>query len=115
MLDLIFDTYYIKGADGYQKAELEVMPIYQQVPERPRDAAGNPITGKVLISFTVSTEGQVKDAKVLESTATELEMPALTAIGYWQFIPRIRAGIAIESKVTQPITFNVPSPIEGGD
>lgn len=108
VLDLIFDTYYVKGVDGYVKAEVEVSPIYQQVPERPKDEAGNPITGRVLISFTVSTEGQVKDAKVMESTATELEMPALTAIQYWQFIPRIREGIAMESKVTQPITFNIP-------
>lgn len=114
VLDLIFDTYYIKGADGYEKAEFEVMPIFQQVPARPTDDKGNPITGRVLVSFTVSTEGQVKDAQVVESTATELEMPALTAIQYWQFIPRIREGQAVESRVKQPITFNIPDPVEEG-
>lgn len=110
-LDLIFDTYYLDGPDGYKKADLEVTPIHRQVPARPRDEDDNPITGKVLIAFTVSTEGQVKDAKVLESTATELEMPALTAIGYWQFIPRIRDGLAEETRVQQPLTFDIPDPV----
>ncbi|RKX31100.1 MAG: hypothetical protein DRP71_13950 [Verrucomicrobia bacterium] len=105
-LDLIFDTYYVKGPDGYELAEFEVTPIYQQVPQRPFDNDGNLISGKVLISFTVSTEGQTEDARVIESTATELEMPALAAIKYWQFIPRIREGKPVRGRVKQTITFS---------
>jgi TonB family protein len=106
VLDLIFDTYYLKGPDGYELAEFEVTPIYRQAPERPRDDDGNLISGKVLVSFTVNTEGQVENAKVIESTATELEMPALTAIKYWQFIPRIREGKPVPGRVKQAISFN---------
>ncbi|MEZ5278764.1 MAG: TonB family protein [Opitutaceae bacterium] len=105
-LNLIFDTYYVDGPDGYEKAEFEVTPIYRQVPLRPEDEDGNPIAGRVLLTFTVTTEGQVRDARVVESTDTRLEMPALTAIKYWQFIPRIREGMAVEGRVQQPITFN---------
>ena len=105
-LDLIFDTYYLKGPDGYELAEFEVTPIYRQAPQRPLDDEGNLISGKVLVSFTVSTEGQVEDAKVVESTATELEMPALTAIKFWQFIPRIREGKPVRGRVKQSISFN---------
>jgi TonB family protein len=115
-LDLIFDTYYLDGPDGYEKADVPVTPIYRQVPVAPRGDDGNPIAGRVLISFTVSTEGRVTDPKVLESTATELEMPALTAIRYWMFIPRIVDGQPMETRVKQPITFNFSDPVqeEGG-
>jgi protein TonB len=106
ILDLIFDTYYVKGRDGYTLAEFEVTPIYRQVPQRPLDENGNLISGRVLVSFTVSTEGRVENAKVVESTATELEMPALTAIKYWQFIPRIREGKPVRGQVRQALAFN---------
>jgi protein TonB len=105
ILDLIFDTYYISGLNGYELAEFEVTPIYQQAPRRPVDDEGNLIYGSVLVSFAVSTEGQVEDAKVIESTATELEMPALTAIKYWQFLPRIREGKPVRGRVNQTIKF----------
>jgi len=113
-LDLIFDTYYLDGPDGYEKAEFEVTPIYRQVPTRPTDSEGNPITGRVLLSFTVTTDGHVRDARVLESTNTELEMPALTAIKYWRFIPRIRKGQSTEARVNQPISFSIPDSEQEG-
>jgi len=113
-LELIFDTYYLDGPDGYEKAEFEVTPIYRQVPTRPTDDEGNPITGRVLLSFTVTTDGQVRDASVIESTNTELEMPALTAIKYWRFIPRIREGQSTEARVNQPISFNIADPEQEG-
>jgi len=106
VLDLIFDTYYVKGPEGYTPAEFEVTPIYRQVPQRPLDENGDLISGRVLISFAVTTEGRVEDAKVVESTATELEMPALTAIKYWQFIPRIREGKPVRGQVRQALAFN---------
>jgi protein TonB len=106
VLDLIFDTYYVKGPDGYTPAEFEVTPIHRQVPQRPVDDDGELISGRVTVSFTVSTEGQVENAKVVESTATELEMPALTAIKYWQFIPRIREGKPVRGQVRQVLSFN---------
>ena len=108
-LDLIFDTYYVKGPDGYEKAEFEVTPIYRQVPLRPEDEEGDPIAGRVLLTFTVTAEGRVQDARVVESSDTRLEMPALTAIKYWQFIPRIREGKAVAGRVQQPISFNPAS------
>jgi TonB family protein len=106
VLDLIWDTYYVKGPDGYTPAEFEVTPIYRQVPQRPIDENGDLISGRVLVSFSVTTEGRVEDAKVVESTATELEMPALTAIKYWQFIPRIREGKPVRGRVRQALAFN---------
>jgi TonB family protein len=57
------------------------------MPEYPRNAAERDASGSVAVEFTVDENGDVRDARVVESTNEVFNRAALSAIGRWEFEP----------------------------
>jgi len=98
-------TYYWIGDDGKRsRANLNVTPILRLSPAYapPEDQTG-PL--RVELSFTVNEVGRVVNPSVVESSNTAFDQAALRAIRYWQFIPRIKNGRPVASRVRLPMIF----------
>jgi TonB family protein len=73
-----------------------------QYPEALRRAG---ITGRVVVEFTVTTDGRVADAKVVESSHREFEQPALDAVQQWIYLPGTKAGRPGPVRLRQELQF----------
>lgn len=65
------------------------------------------VEGRVVVSFTVTSSGDVADAAVVSSTQKRLEKPALEAIRKWKFAPAVKSGVPVSSRVIQPVAFTI--------
>jgi periplasmic protein TonB len=63
--------------------------------------------GSVTVGFIVDSTGAVRDAYVVDSTQREFEQAALQAIQKWRFRPGKKGGRAVNTKMQQPIVFNI--------
>lgn len=63
--------------------------------------------GSVTVGFIVDSTGAVRDAYVVDSTQREFEQSALQAIQKWRFRPGKKGGRAVNTKMQQPILFNI--------
>ena len=71
---------------------LQLVPVVRVVPNYPPAAESKGLEGSVTMKFTVTANGLVEDATVVESSDTVFEPAALLAIGFWRYLPRIVAG-----------------------
>jgi TonB family protein len=61
----------------------------------------------VVVSFTVESDGRVKDPKVISTPSTQLEGPAKKAVLAWRFQPGTRFGKPARFRLKAPVTFSV--------
>lgn len=86
----------------------KVVPVFRVPPEYPERAARRGTEGWVLVEFTISVEGEVKDVVVLDSDPKGIfEMNATKAVRKWRYIPISKNGILIESKTQTVLTFEL--------
>ena len=75
----------------------EYLPIVQVPPQYPPMALKQGIEGWVLVEFTIGTEGQVKNAKVVRSEPQGIfDSAALSAVQRFRFRPRLLGTQAVE-------------------
>ena len=92
-------------------AEGEIIPIVVIRPMYPREAALSGTEGWVKVEFTITEDGTVKDAQVIESDPPRIfNREAIRAILKWKFKPRVVDGVAVERKATQVIDFSLDNP-----
>ena len=85
-----------------------VIPLVKIQPQYPMRAQTRRIEGWVKIEFTITKEGTVKDAKVVDSQPSKIfNRSALRAINRWKFKAKIVDGIAIERRAAQLLTFKL--------
>jgi len=63
------------------------------------------INGQVVLEFVVTKEGDVVNAKVVESTHPDFEAPALEAVRSMKFAPEMKDGIPHETRMRLPMSF----------
>jgi biopolymer transport protein ExbB len=80
----------------YGISDAEYMPIVRVVPMYPRQAAMLGIEGYVIVSFTVTTNGSVKDCIVVESSNAIFNRSAVQAALKFKYKPRLVDGVAME-------------------
>lgn len=69
------------------------------------------VTGRVVVQFTVDTDGSVRDVTAVESTRPEFETAALDAVSQWTFSPGIKNNRAVKTRLRVPIVFSLnPNP-----
>jgi TonB family protein len=83
----------------------ELTTTHQVAPNYPRIASARNIEGWVEVEFTVTTEGDVRDAKVVESSAGLFEDAALSAIARWRFEPVVEDGRPVPVRAALKFTF----------
>jgi TonB family protein len=85
----------------------EVRPALPYVfPDIPRYGVPSEVQGNVVVEVTISAQGEVVDARVLESVGYGIEELALATVRQWRFRPATRDGEPVPSR--QDIYFHFP-------
>lgn len=98
-----------KGIEGVMNAPPQ--PFIGPTPEYPAALLGKNESGSVTIALGISPTGAVLDPVVKEATLPEFGESALKAIRQWRFLPRIKDGKPVATKVVLPLTFRPPPPV----
>lgn len=78
-------------------SDRDVMPLVRVPPEYPPRALTRGLEGWVLVQFTITTIGTVKDAIVIDSSPKDVfDDAALKAIARWRYNPRVDGGVPVE-------------------
>lgn len=94
------------GGFGLAVADGDYLPIVKVAPVYPRRALSRGLEGHVIVEFTVTRTGTVRDPVVIESTNSVFERAALAACLKFKYKPRIVDGEPIEvAGVRNKITF----------
>jgi protein TonB len=81
---------------------LQIPPVY------PPRAKRMGIEGEVTVEFTITADGSVEDAKIVEADPSRVfDRAVLRAIRRWKFAPRIVNGRAIERRARKQIVFKL--------
>jgi protein TonB len=80
-----------------------VAPIY------PESMRRDHVSGVVLVSCEIDDHGNVGETKVVKSSNSEFEEPALAALRRWKFKPAQRDGAPVAMHVSIPIKFTSQS------
>jgi protein TonB len=64
------------------------------------------ISGTVLLSVVIGSQGEPKEAKVLRSLEKDIDQSAIDAVMKWQFSPAIKDGKPITTRVSIEIRFH---------
>ncbi len=85
-----------------------LIPLHRVPAIYPMRAAKRKIEGWVKVKFTITKEGTVKDAVVVEAhPGKTFNRAALKAIRRWKFKPQMIAGEAFEQFAVQVLKFNL--------
>jgi protein TonB len=84
----------IGGAGG---ADRDAVPLVRIEPDYPMQARQRGQEGWVVLEFTISTAGTVKDVAVVASEpGTVFDRAAVQAVRRWKYNPKIVGGKAVE-------------------
>ena len=98
----------VKGVGGFG-SDGEYLPIVKVQPSYPRRALQRGIEGWVIVEFTVTTNGSVRDPFVVESQPPKtFDHAAMKAVSKFKYKPRVIDGEPVEvSGVQNKITFAI--------
>jgi protein TonB len=78
-------------------ADRDAVPLVRIEPDYPAQALQNKTEGWVVVEFTISTAGTVKDAMVVASEpGTVFDRNALSAVRKWKYNPKVVDGRPVE-------------------
>jgi protein TonB len=78
-------------------SDQDVLPLVRIAPDYPARAAARGIEGWVIVQFTITPTGSVRDPIVVESMPKNVfDDAALKAIARWRYNPKIEGGVAVE-------------------
>ena len=96
------------GGIGIAASDGEYLPIVKVAPIYPRRAQSRGIEGYVIVEFTVTVTGTVKDVVVVESSNSVFDRAATNAALKFKYKPRVVDGEAVEVPgVRNKITFQL--------
>jgi len=96
------------GGVGFGVSDGEYLPIVKVAPVYPSRALSRGIEGYVIVEFTVTRTGTVRDVTVVESTSTLFERAATEAAEKFKYKPRVIDGEPVEVPgVRNKITFEI--------
>lgn len=85
------------GGFSMVSADGDAVPMVRVPPQYPERAQQRGIEGRVLIEFTISKSGSVKDAKVVAAEPPNIfNKAAIKAVLQWKYNPKIVNGTAVE-------------------
>ena len=82
---------------GGPPSDSDIIPLVRVLPQYPPRAASREIEGWVVVEFTISAAGTVKDPVIIEAYPSSIFNRAmLRAIRKWKYRPKIVDGVAVE-------------------
>jgi protein TonB len=99
------------GGFSMASADGDAVPMVRVPPQYPEKAMQRGIEGRVLVQFTISKIGTVKDAIVIASEPSSIfNKAALKSVSQWKYNPRIENGQAVEQKgIRTSVVFKLGS------
>lgn len=98
------------AASGMPDQKMEPPRIVKRVePIYPEAARRAGIKGDVTVEATIGIDGNVRDAKILQSIP-QLDEPALAAVRQWEYAPATVDGVATPVIVTVKVSFALGAP-----
>lgn len=104
--DRAVDRMTEKRIAGVQEASPK--PLIGPVPEYPATMLKTKSKGEAVIAVRVGTNGRAYDPVVKSASDPAFGESALVAVRLWRFLPRVKEGRAVESRVELPFKFNPP-------
>ncbi len=96
------------GQDDSKNISSGIVPLVRVPPKYPLRAANRHIEGWVKVEFTITTEGEVTDAVVVNADPADIfDDAALNAISQWEFKAKIVNGIAVTQRASQTLQFKL--------
>ena len=93
---------------GAGKVSSNVIPLVRIPPRYPMRAARRKIEGWVKVEFTITENGTVKDAVVVDAQPADIfNRAALQAIAKWKFKAKIIDGEAFEQRAVQVLQIKL--------
>lgn len=96
----IFD---LAALDQRPEARVRINPVY------PFDMRRTGVRGEVHVGFIVDSQGNVVDPYIVRSSHSGFEQAAIDAVLKWRFRPGRKGGAAVNTRVVQPLAFNLES------
>lgn len=82
---------------GGPASDADVIPLVRVLPQYPPRASSNGIEGWVIVEFTITAAGTVKDPIIIDASPPGIfDRAMLRAIRKWKYKPKIEDGIAVE-------------------
>ena len=103
------DSSNIKNLFNPSELDRVPEPIVQTQPDYPFELKRAGIDGRVRVGFIVDSQGNVILPYIVSSTNRGFERAAIEALQKWKFRPGMKSGRKVNTRVEQPITFNVPA------
>jgi len=90
-------------------SDRDTMPLVRINPDYPPRAQNRGIEGWVLVEFTITAAGTVRDPRVIDASPKGyFEDAALKAISRWRYNPKVQEGVAVERiGVRVRLSFNM--------
>lgn len=104
-----FSGSLINGVEmGMGEISTNVIPLVRIPPRYPMRAANRRLEGWVKVEFTITEQGTVKDAVVIDAQPGNIfDRAALQAIKRWKFKAKIIGGEAFEQRAVQILQFKL--------
>ena len=95
-------------ATGVLELDVTAVPTYRSPPLYPPRAQRAGIEGSVTVEFTITTDGGVKDPRVVTAEPPEVfDEAVLNAILKWKFNPKVVGGTPVERRARQVVKFTL--------
>lgn len=102
-------SFNINPGSGFGSGDGDFLPMVKVPPQYPSRALRNGIEGYVIVSFTVTSEGSVKDPKVIAANPPgAFDQAAINAVLKFKYKPRVIGGQAVAVQgVQNKFTFKL--------
>ena len=96
------------GRPGKPNIDSNVVPSLRIPPTYPKRALRSGIEGVVTVEFTITIDGSVRDAEIIEAKPPNIfDKSVLRAISKWKFNPDMVDGKPVEKRARQDIKFTL--------
>jgi protein TonB len=94
----VFD---LAALDQKPEARVRIKPIY------PFEMRRSGLKGEVVVGFIVDSNGDPREPYIVRSSNAGFEEAAIQAVMKWKFKPGKKGGASVNTRVQQPLTFNL--------
>jgi len=92
-----------------QEKPYDVVPkvILKIEPKHTDSARDRKVSGTVVLSVRIDTDGKARDQKVIRALDEDLDLQAMKAVEQWVFEPGRKDGVAITVRATIEVNFRL--------
>ena len=93
----------------FEIADLDKIPVALSTvqPVHPFDLKKSGVEGTATVMFVVDDEGNIRDAKAIDSTHHEFGAATISAVKNWKFQPGMKDGSPVNTIVRQRVAFTL--------